>query len=150
MPKIVIDTNIGFSGMLNTNSNIGMILIEGRQFYEFFAPDFLKEELFKYKSKIKIIAKYNESKFDDIFLLLFGHVTFIDHRILQDEIYYYAEKLCKHIDEDDTNFVALNEYVQGRIWTGDLKLIKGLAYAGYTRCVKTADLLQEFKLKINK
>ena len=59
MPKIVIDTNIGFSGMLNTNSNIGMILIEGRQFYEFFAPDFLKEELFKYKSKIKIITKYN-------------------------------------------------------------------------------------------
>ena len=55
MPKIVIDTNIGFSALLNINGSIGQILIEGDKFFEFYAPEYFKVEIYKTKRKSKLL-----------------------------------------------------------------------------------------------
>ena len=54
------------------------------------------------------------------------------------------KKLCRMIDVDDTEFVACNELIKGQLWTGDLKLIKGLQNQGYHRCINTVDLYNHF------
>lgn len=42
--KIIVDANIVFSGILNTNSKIGDLLINSEKYFDFIAPDFLRIE----------------------------------------------------------------------------------------------------------
>lgn len=43
--RIIVDANIVFSAILNTNGKIGDILINGGKRFEFIAPDFLRYEI---------------------------------------------------------------------------------------------------------
>ena len=38
--KFILDANIVFSGILNTNGKIGDLLINSKQYFTFIAPDF--------------------------------------------------------------------------------------------------------------
>jgi predicted nucleic acid-binding protein len=42
---------------------------------------------------------------------------------------------------DDIAFVAMSEYLDTRLWTGDKELIKGLTAKGFERCISTKELL---------
>jgi predicted nucleic acid-binding protein len=150
MTKIVIDSNIGFSALLNTRSNIGRILIEGSHHYEFYAPEYFSAEILRYKEKIKSYAKIDEVEFKETYYLLFRELLIIDHVLIPKESYLKANALCKDIDIDDINFVALTDYIKGKLWTGDLKLINGLKKKGFLRVIGTNDLLEEFKRKSRK
>jgi predicted nucleic acid-binding protein len=44
MTKIVIDTNIAFSALLNIDSRIVQILISGKRFYDFYAPTYIRKK----------------------------------------------------------------------------------------------------------
>ncbi len=57
MTKIIIDTNIAFSAILNVNSRIGQIIINGFKYYDFYAPEYIRTELLEHQEKIKEIAK---------------------------------------------------------------------------------------------
>ncbi|KAA0989472.1 hypothetical protein FXO21_04515 [Dyadobacter sp. UC 10] len=46
--KIVVDTNVVFSGILNSSSRIGHILIDSKKHFEFFSCDFLQFEILKH------------------------------------------------------------------------------------------------------
>jgi predicted nucleic acid-binding protein len=43
-----------------------------------------------------------------------------------------AYRLCKHIDEDDTPFIALTLELNGVFWTGDKHLKEYLKEHGFT------------------
>jgi predicted nucleic acid-binding protein len=43
--KIIVDANIVFSAILNTNSKIADILLNSKGTFSFLAPDFLETEL---------------------------------------------------------------------------------------------------------
>ena len=49
MTKIIVDTNIVFSALLNINSRIGQILINGKNHYDFYSPEYVRLEIFKHK-----------------------------------------------------------------------------------------------------
>ena len=53
MIKIIIDTNIVFSALLNINSRIGQILINGKHYYDFYSPEYVRLEIFKHKRTYK-------------------------------------------------------------------------------------------------
>ena len=57
---------------------------------------------------------------------------------------------CQGIDIDDTPFVAINDYLRGKLWTGDKRLINGLIAKRYRRIVTTNDLYADFLQKENK
>ena len=42
---------------------------------------------------------------------------------------------------DDLPFVALTSYLEGMLWTGDVKLLNGLRAKGYQKCISTEELL---------
>ncbi len=52
MTKLIVDSNIIFSAILNTNSRIGQILITGGEFYDFYAPKYLREEIWEHQEKL--------------------------------------------------------------------------------------------------
>ena len=46
--KIIVDTNIVFSAILNTESKIGNLLIDSEKQFQFFTTDYLRFELNNY------------------------------------------------------------------------------------------------------
>jgi len=152
MTKIIIDTNIAFSALLNINSRIGQILINGNRYYDFYSPEYIRFEIIEHKEKIKSIAKLTENKFLEIYELVMRNITILNHTLIPIKIYKKAEDLCRTIDIDDTVFVAVAEFKRCKLWTGDLTLINGLTEKGYKQLIRTEELYQDFieKGKIRK
>lgn len=55
-----------------------------------------------------------------------------------------AVDLLTNIDLDDTVFLALTIHLNAILWTGDLKLINGLANKGFKNTIITKELYQIF------
>lgn len=144
MTKIVIDTNIAFSTLLNVDSRIGQILLTGHRYYDFYAPEYLKNEILEHKDKIKNIAKLSDDAFIELYELILHHISILNHTVIPKDLYQKAEVLCKDIDMDDTIFVAVTDFTRGKLWTGDLTLQNGLIKKGYKRLIKTEDLYRDF------
>lgn len=147
MIKIIIDSNIVFSALLNTESRIGRIIINGGKNYRFIAPEFTRYEVLKYKAKIMNLAKLDELAFIEVFDLIFGNIHVVNHSLIPLSNYSKAEYLCSTIDLDDTVFVALTDFSKGKLWTGDMKLITGLKRKGYKRIITTEEIYNDFLLK---
>ena len=150
--KVVVDTNIAFSALLNINSRIGQILLNGKELYEFYSPEYIRDEIFEHKEKIKLIANLDENKFIATYELVLHNMNILNHSIIPIKFYKKAEELCKSIDIDDTPFVAVTEFVRGKLWTGDKVLGNGLTAKNYMRLISTEELYQDFikKEKHNK
>jgi predicted nucleic acid-binding protein len=142
--KIVIDSNIAFSAMLNVDSRIGQILIRGGSYFEFFVPAYLTTEVIDHKEKIKEIANLSEEAFIETYHLVLHNITILHPSLIPVEIYQKAQELCQSIDVNDTAFLAITEFTKGRLWSGDLVLLNGLKSKGYKKFIKTADLYEEF------
>ncbi len=147
MTKVIVDTNIVFSALLNTNSRIGQMLINGKNHFDFYSPAYVKYEIFKYKEKIKSIGKLTDDEFFETYALVLKSITILNHSIIPTEIYKNAKLLCQEIDIDDTIFVAVSDFTKGILWTGDIKLLNGLIKKGYKSLIKTDDLYQLFLTK---
>ncbi len=144
MNKIIVDTNIVFTALLNIDSRIGQILINGARYYDFYSPEYIREEILEHKKRIKSIANLNEETFIKLYELILRNIKILNHTLIPIDVYTKAEELCKTIDIDDTIFVAVSIYTRGKLWTGDNKLINGLIDKGYIRFIKTKDLYNDF------
>ena len=79
--------------------------------------------------------------------MIIRNVTILNHSIIPIKYYKLAIEICGSIDIDDTVFVAYTEYIRGKLWTGDKKLIDGLTNKGFNRLITTDDLYQDFIIK---
>ena len=146
--KIIVDTNIVFSALLNSNGRIGNLLLDSREYFEFYSCKFLQKEMFHHLPKIQ---KYSNLNRDDLFELLYlveSRIFFIDENLLPNKIITEAMHLVADIDSDDVAFVALNSHLNGLLWTGDKKLMNGLKQKDYKSVVTTLELsmiLEELK-----
>ena len=73
---------------------------------------------------------------------LFHHIEFIDPEIIQRESWIKGFELTSDVDEKDTPFVSLAIDLEGSLWTGDKKLIKGLRSKGVELTLTTEELDQ--------
>ena len=144
--KIIVDANIVFSGILNSNGKIGDILINSKGVFDFIAPEFLRLEIRKYYSKLSVISGMNLTQIREAEFQICKDITFISHEQIPESIWLNAEKLVVDVDAKDVHYVAYSKYLKCKIWSGDKKLIKGLAKKGFLRFISTDDL---FKLKSN-
>jgi predicted nucleic acid-binding protein len=143
--RLIVDTNIVFSTLLNPHSAIGEILMNIQDDFTFFAPELLKEELKRYAPKIAAYSKLDQETLSYIEALVLSTINFISEESISEESWSEAFALTKDIDEDDTPFIALGIELNTKLWTGDKVLSKGLAKKGSDIIITTADLKKLIK-----
>ncbi len=139
--KIVVDTNIVFSAILNTDGNIADLLTSGKPF-DFYAPHFILTELAKHQQKLlKILQLDAIEQLDELRFLVTQNIKFISEFQISNKDWKVADELTKDVDSDDMIFVALTSYLEATLWTGDKKLRTGLKNKGYEPVMNTQELL---------
>lgn len=139
--KIVVDTNIVFSAILNSTSRIGQILITSKTNFQFYSCVFLKTELAKHQKKLLKLTKLKSEELEELQQLISQNITFIHEGLLPENTIIDAEKLLKDIDINDAIFLALTKNLKAKLWTGDKELIKGLKIKKFEDVIKTGELL---------
>lgn len=140
--KIIVDTNIVFSGILNQKSRIGKILISEQKYFDFYSCFYLQTELKNHYPKIAHIAKKSIDRIIEIEKYVTKNIKFVNEFIIPENIIVESEKLVEDIDFDDILFVALTKHIKGKLWTGDNKLIEGLKLKGFTQIITTQEILE--------
>lgn len=138
--RIIVDTNIVFSAILNSNSRIGKILLNSKEHFQFYSCNYLRTEIQRHRSKLLKLTKLTESKLSELEGLVTHNITFIDERLLPRELLLKTEILLKSIDPNDTPFVALTKHLEGRLWTGDMQLYNGLKSKRFKVTILTSEL----------
>ena len=139
--KIVVDTNIVFSAILNTDSRIGKTLLNSKNHFQFYSCHYLQIEIQRHRNKLLNLTKLPEDALAELIFLVMNPIIFIDERLLPQALLLTTEALLQSIDPNDTPFVALTTYLGGKLWTGDKKLHEGLQLKQFPDVLLTADLL---------
>ncbi len=139
--KIVVDTNIIFSAILNPSATIGQILIYGQRQFDFFAPNLVKDEIKRHRSKLILLSgNINNVTFEDIREEIFSCLKFVSEEQIPFDFWHNAIPIVRDTDMDDIAFVVLSEYLDARLWTGDKKLSTGIEKHGFNRGIITEEL----------
>lgn len=96
--RIIVDANIIFSAILNTDGKIGDILLNSHNVFEFIAPRFLKEEIRKHHKKIIDITGYSNSELLEIEDKVYKPISFLSEVHVPLSIRKSANHLVKDID----------------------------------------------------
>lgn len=113
--KLVIDADIVFSAILNTNGKIGDLLINGGKLFEFIAPDFLRTEIKSHYSKLTNISGLQLEKIQEAEFQIYKGITFISEEQINISAWLNAEKLVADIDPKDTHYVAYSKHFKCKI-----------------------------------
>lgn len=140
MKRIVVDTNIIFSALLNPKNNIGSLLLRSQDCFSFYTPAFLNFEI-ENQDKIQKIASLKKDEIQRLKALIFKHITFINEEAIPSATWYSANELLKAIDPDDVPFLATSLYLNEPLWTGDQSLIKGIRQKGYANVLSTNEVI---------
>ena len=140
--KIIVDANIVFSGILNTNGKIGDLLINSDKFFSFIAPDFLRTEIYLHYDKLVKISKLSLEEVREAEYQLCKSITFISEEQINTSNWLYANKLVADIDPKDIPYIAYSKQFKCKLWTGDKKLINGLANKNYHNTLTTDNLFE--------
>ncbi|MFN4255596.1 MAG: PIN domain-containing protein [Saprospiraceae bacterium] len=138
--KFVVDTNILFSAVLNTQGKIGDLLMNSHGIFDFCACDTLRNELRKHRQKLLDLSQLSEDQLEQSVYQITSCLNFTNEALIPFEIWMKAVSLVREIDMNDVAFVALAEFLNARLWTGDRELMKGLAKIGYTNFITTDEL----------
>jgi len=143
--KIVVDTNIIFSAILNSQSFIGQIILLSDKSIRFYSPRFLHDEINNHIHKIIKISKLTEIEVYELIALLYNKIHFISEEFIPRETLIVADDLTKDVDFDDTMFIALSLHMKCKLWTGDKVLMNSLKLKGFKRFITTQELLTKLK-----
>lgn len=142
--KIIVDTNIVFSAILNSQGKIGQLIINGSKFFTFYTVGLLKDEIGEHKEKILKISGFTNQQFIKSYETITKRITFVDEILISDKKLLKALELVADIDENDALFVALTNHINGKLWTGDKKLISGLQKKRFLKTISTDELYEQF------
>lgn len=138
--KVVVDTNIVFSALMNADNSMGDILLNFQNDLDFFAPDLLNAELNRYSDKLIGASKLSEEQLAESRTRISEVITTISEDLISTTSWKAAYALTKGIDENDTPFVALAIELNAFLWTGDRKLAQGLQKIKENLIISTSEL----------
>ncbi len=115
MTKIIVDSNFIFSAILNVINRIGQVLLNGTGFYDFYAPKYLRNELWDHRDKVKKIGKFDDDQFIEVYELVLKNVRLLNHAVVPNFKYEQALELCEDVDFDDTSFIAFSLFLKCKI-----------------------------------
>lgn len=140
--KVVVDSNIVFSAMLNPESSIGDIILNSQDTFTFYACEYLREEINDHKDKIIKIAGYDDHEYNEVEFLVYKQVEFFSESTIPFEFWQKAADLVRDVDMDDITHVALCLFLGIKLWTGDKLLIGGLTKKGFVNFITTQEMLE--------
>ena len=138
--KIIVDANIIFSGILNSNGKIGDLLINSKKHFNFIAPEFLRYEIKSKYERLQSISNLNIAQIIEAEYQLCKDITFISEKQIGHNFWIEAHELVKDVDLDDIHYVAYAKQFKCKIWSGDKKLINGLKAKGFVNIFTTDDI----------
>ena len=141
--RIVIDTNIVYSALLNTNSKIAKIILRPKTSFNFYSTEMLLSEIEEHKKDIKKYADYSDFELDKAIFLLTRKIRFIDVKLIPKSIIQIAEDLTFDVDSDDMEFIALTEHLKCHFWSGDNELKRGLLKKKWNKFITTNTLYEK-------
>ncbi len=106
--RIIVDANIVFSAILNTNSKIADILINSKGIFDFLAPDYLQIELRKYHAKISKISNLTIIEIENIQSKITKPIFFMSGIHIPENKWILAENMVADIDPKDTPYLAFH------------------------------------------
>jgi predicted nucleic acid-binding protein len=141
--KIIVDTNIVFSAILNTDGKIADILIDTGEYFQFYTSDYLRYELIKHHEKLKKFSGLTDNEIEDSTYRVSKYINFLNIEIIPNQIWKKAEAIVSDIDINDIDFVALTLFLRGTLWTGDKRLFNGLKSKYFKNVVNSSELWEE-------
>ena len=145
--RIIVDVNIVFSAILNTNSKIADILLNSKGIFDFFAPDFLQTELDKYLQRFRKLSIHEIKSVEN---RITKPIVFMSGIHIPENKWILAENMVKDIDSKDTPYVAFSLFYRCKIWSGDKALRNGLENRGFKNIISTEELFELRESHLNK
>ena len=142
MKKVIVDTNIIFSRLLNSQGTIGDLIFNSETIFNFYSNEYMLFEIHKHWNRLLKISKLTDEELRISFEKLLTRLIFINKQLILENIWQNAEVLVADIDLDDTDFVALTRYLKGGLWTGDKPIYNGLKAKGFRSVYNTADMIK--------
>ena len=142
MTKVVVDTNIIFSCLLNSQGTIGDLIFNAENAFEFYSNQYMRFEIRKHWQKLLKISKLTDTVLQTSYETMLTKLTFINEELIPQKDWKKAEMLVTDIDIDDTDFVALTRYMKGSLWTGDKSLYEGLKAKRFRTVYNTQDMIK--------
>ena len=142
MKKIVVDTNIIFSCLLNSQGTIGDVIFNSDDVFDFYSNQYMRFEIRKHWNKLKKISKMTDLELETAYDKMLTKLTFINEELIPQTDWEKGEKLLKEIDMDDIDFVALTKFLRGTLWTGDKPLYEGLKSKRFRTVYNTQDMIK--------
>lgn len=107
MKKIIVDTNIIFSCMVNSQGTIGDVIFNSENIFEFYSNQYMRFEIRKHWNKLLKVSKVTDNELQNAYDTMLTKLTFINEELIPKNDWQKAETLVADIDLDDTDFVAL-------------------------------------------
>lgn len=82
--RIVVDTNIVFSALLNANTTMGEILLTLQDKFDFFAPELLRQELERYREKLGKASKLTDKQLNEASIRLLDRLTLVSEDLISE------------------------------------------------------------------
>jgi predicted nucleic acid-binding protein len=142
MRKIIVDTNIIFSCLLNSQGTIGDLIFDTDTIFNFYNCDYMCFEIRKHWTKLKTISKLTDLELETAFDKMLRKLTFMNEELIPKHIWEKAEELVMDIDIDDSDFVALTKYLKANLWTGDKPLYDGLKAKHFKTVYNTTEIIK--------
>lgn len=117
--KIVVDTNVLLSTLINPDSVVWNVLEEEQ--FQFIAPELIVSEIERYSEKVVKKLGGREEDYNYLLADLLRLVDIVETEEYQDSI-QEAYRAVKDIDEKDTEFIALAITENSPLWTDDKDL----------------------------
>jgi predicted nucleic acid-binding protein len=143
--NLVVDSNIVISGLITPNGTISKLIINNLAHSRLICPQFLFDELISKFDKIKKITNLTDEQLKEIVFRFVKRIDFIENELIDVRFQKEAYELVKDIDKKDLLFIALSLKTGFKLWTGDKKLMSGLAIKGFNNIISTQQLLEQFE-----
>ena len=142
MRAIIVDTNIIFSCLLNSQGSIGDLIFNSEETFEFYSNEYMRSEIRKHWERLKKISKLTDIQLETAYDKMLPRLNFVNEELIPHADWEKSEKLVQDIDPDDIDFVALTKYLKGILWTGDKPLYEGLKAKRFRSVYNTQDMVR--------
>ena len=142
---VIVDANLLISAVLNPEGTVAKLLILNDLDVEFVVPEYAWTEIQSHKNRICIANNIPFVYFDKLLTKLISFFLIFSEREVSTETIEKAFVLTSDIDKKDAIYVAFSLTLDALLWTGDLKLYRGLRRKGFKNVVTTKEMEQIIK-----